>query len=279
MYLLLGGITIAEFGFAFLSGRKQAAISLLFLWLIPFHYFRRRLSFRTVLTLGLIAILIVFPLFTLYRLAYWTGIETGTFSSSFSFSRDVPLILSGFRTMLRTYTLRSYVDLAADAFLNRFAGVDSFALVVRDTPPVWDYQYGRTLSYLFISIIPRAVWPGKPVLSIGRWFALSYYGFPPTNLSSVAITQIGDLYLNFGWAGVFLGMLLLGMFNRVCYGYLIRSTKPSPVQVFFYSLVFLQLITIEMNIATSFAPLFKLLLAMLMVHLLVHKKKRKGSVR
>ena len=73
---------------------------------------------------------------------------------------------------------------------------------------------GETLEYLAYAFIPRAIWPEKPAIAKGAWFALR---IGQANLSrdgrisnSVNMTIPGELYLNFGWSGVFLGCWLFG---------------------------------------------------------------------
>ena len=76
------------------------------------------------------------------------------------------------------------------------------------------FMDGQTLDYLGFAFIPRFLWPEKPVIAKGAWFALQIgqaYIRPngePSN--SVAMTIPGELYLNFGWLGVLTGCLLYG---------------------------------------------------------------------
>ena len=81
---------------------------------------------------------------------------------------------------------------------------------------VVDRQHGATLWPGFLWFIPRAIWPAKPVLSIGGWYAVTVLGWPPFG-GEAAVTLPGDLYLNFGIAGVFGGMLAYGLVLRLLY--------------------------------------------------------------
>jgi len=73
-----------------------------------------------------------------------------------------------------------------------------------------DYQYGRTiLMPLALRAIPRGIYPAKPQNSSGYVATVLHpeafeagFGIPPT--------YMGDLYLNFGIAGVLVGTLLIG---------------------------------------------------------------------
>jgi hypothetical protein len=59
-------------------------------------------------------------------------------------------------------------------------------------------------------IIPRALWPDKPVLSRGNWFNIVYMNQPSFTTSSAAITVFGEGYLFSGWLGTVISSLILG---------------------------------------------------------------------
>jgi hypothetical protein len=76
------------------------------------------------------------------------------------------------------------------------------------------FRNGKTLDYLGYAFIPRFLWPEKPAIAKGAWFALEIgqaYQRPDGRITnSVAMTIPGELYLNFGWPGVVLGCLIFG---------------------------------------------------------------------
>ena len=76
------------------------------------------------------------------------------------------------------------------------------------------FRAGQTLDYLGYAFIPRFLWPEKPIIAKGAWFALeigqAYTRPDGTITNAVAMTIPGELYLNFGWLGVFLGCLTYG---------------------------------------------------------------------
>ena len=77
------------------------------------------------------------------------------------------------------------------------------------------YRNGQTLDYLGYAFIPRFLWPEKPVIAKGAWFALeigqAYTRDDGSISNAVAMTIPGELYLNFGWSGVVIGCLAYGM--------------------------------------------------------------------
>ena len=76
----------------------------------------------------------------------------------------------------------------------------------------WGFQYGRGLQYVPMTFIPRALWRDKPILDPGREFTtvLGWAKDPSLASTSTGQTSAGELYWNFGWPGVLLGMYLCG---------------------------------------------------------------------
>ena len=75
--------------------------------------------------------------------------------------------------------------------------------------------YGGRASYpLLAAFIPRLIWPDKPSIQLGVWFALEI-GAATIGESGVANNSInmsvpGQLYLDFGWIGLVLGCIFFG---------------------------------------------------------------------
>lgn len=77
------------------------------------------------------------------------------------------------------------------------------------------FYQGSTLAYLSYALIPRFLWPEKPIIQQGAWFA-QRIGQAIQNEhgkynNSVNMTVYGEFYLNFGYLGVILGGFLFGI--------------------------------------------------------------------
>jgi hypothetical protein len=76
------------------------------------------------------------------------------------------------------------------------------------------FLQGETLDYLAYAFVPRFLWPDKPLIAKGSWFAVRIgqaYIRPDGRASNaVNMTIAGELYLNYGWLGVIVGCLLVG---------------------------------------------------------------------
>lgn len=83
------------------------------------------------------------------------------------------------------------------------------------------YYRGTTLAPLLIAFIPRFVWPEKPVIALGVWFALQIGAATETDdwyNNSINMTIPGQLFLDFGWIGLAIGAMITGIFLKLLWG-------------------------------------------------------------
>jgi hypothetical protein len=92
------------------------------------------------------------------------------------------------------------------------------------------YQGGWTIGYIFLSYVPRIVWADKPDMTTGLWVTANF-GSGPGIASHTAPSWMGELYFNFGWAGIVIGMIIMGIFMRAQHEFLFRAGAPTPVQI------------------------------------------------
>jgi hypothetical protein len=79
------------------------------------------------------------------------------------------------------------------------------------TPSVIPFQGADKLLAIPTYLVPRALWPDKPIITTGRWLSSTYFGYDSTTVNSAAATLYGDLYIISGWWAAILGSVLLGM--------------------------------------------------------------------
>lgn len=72
--------------------------------------------------------------------------------------------------------------------------------------------HGAGLDYVPMAFIPRLLWRDKPIVARGRYFtvALGMASAESSASTSTGQTAAGELFWNFGWPGVIIGMYLLG---------------------------------------------------------------------
>ena len=184
---LFGKITISVLEIIYLLTRNgRWLILVIALAPVVYYYTKRKKSPRIVFVVaGGIILLMVFA----WMQANRYGIITGSGYSGWGaqgFSLQV--LLSPFESDFNTYRL--------------------FYSMVMRYPALYPYMWGTTFLYIFILFIPRALWaskPNNPVLDI-----IEHSLNSNARQAGTAISNIGELYANFGVIGCVLGMYIVG---------------------------------------------------------------------
>ncbi len=192
---------VAEVALGLFLAQKTEAVLPLGYVALAYIVVRRRLPIRGIV-LGIIFTLFFIVPANQFQRNLLRGQQQATAASAFgaSVSRLPPL------------NPFSAVTKAVNYVATRFRSIDSVALIHSRTPSLFPYADGKLYAELpAIILIPRAVWPGKPSLNSALDFSRTYYELPPSVQSENQITQIGDLYRNFGYIGVVLGLFAWGL--------------------------------------------------------------------
>ncbi len=76
------------------------------------------------------------------------------------------------------------------------------------------FYRGESLDYMRYAFIPRIIWPDKPIIQQGGWFAkeikMGREVGGGRHSNAINMTIPGELYLNFGWPGVVAGCIGVG---------------------------------------------------------------------
>jgi hypothetical protein len=73
-----------------------------------------------------------------------------------------------------------------------------------------DFATGETLWQAATALVPRTIWPSKPVIAGSGDLVSRYTGFSFDEDTSVGVGQVMEFYINFGTIGVVLGFLGFG---------------------------------------------------------------------
>jgi hypothetical protein len=240
-------------------GGKSAILMALYSMVAAFHYVRRRVRLRTLSIGAVVAVLVVFPTVNAYRATIYSklGGSPTSVSEFIATLNYIPQAFSGRGPA-------EYLGLATEGIMGRSTGIDSLSLIMKYGD---DGQLGDPGSYLKVplySLIPRVIWPDKPLprqsMMFGRMFVVPS-AESSKNFASFGIFHIGDLYASFGPLGVLFGMCLLGCLYRLIYEWLAPTTNPDLGMRFIYILLLWTLTNgFESDIPTVFADCFKFLL-------------------
>lgn len=95
--------------------------------------------------------------------------------------------------------------------VDRINHIGTFSHVLKETPSRVPYWNGETYEYLFVSWIPRALWPGKPIAPTGNDFGHRYGLVPLDDFDTTYnLPWLIEFYVNFGVTGALVGMSLVG---------------------------------------------------------------------
>jgi hypothetical protein len=212
--------------------RSRAALLLMALVIPPTMFFNFFTSSKMLFVMPLVMIAIVHVIVTRRLRIWWIAgfiVSMALFYPASQFYRDL-LYNSGEHTQfLRMITrpqqvfalvgkfvtsipLADYFWTGIDATFRRLDGISILTVIVRDTPGRVPYQGGWSLAQIPMAYIPRVLWPGKPVLGTGEFITNNYcYAGIET---STGATWLGNLYMEFGWLGILVGMTIVGIFLR-----------------------------------------------------------------
>lgn len=143
----------------------------------------------------------------------------------------------------RTVTAVSTNPLAIMVGTTNFAGVDKTAQIIDGIPDKLPYQFGESLVYWLTSPIPRTWWPDKPAISYGLIIGEKIYGKRDFDDPGGGIPPgyVAEMYLNFGYAGIVLGMFLMGLIFKLFYDAYAKNRKASTYAMLVFVIVFVPL--------------------------------------
>jgi hypothetical protein len=78
-----------------------------------------------------------------------------------------------------------------------------------------DQANGETIRNAALSLVPRALWPDKPVAAGSGDLVSTYTGLIFSEGTSVGIGHVLEWYVNFGRIGVIVGIFLIGLFLAI----------------------------------------------------------------
>ncbi len=78
-----------------------------------------------------------------------------------------------------------------------------------------NFAHGDTLWDALLALIPRAIWPEKPIRAGSGNLVTRFTGIDFSEGTSVGVGQVLEFYANFGTTGVFIGFLIMGVIVTV----------------------------------------------------------------
>lgn len=197
-----------ELGFALFSGVKGNVLFVLVLVMLPFLASGRHFP-KWALLIGVGTLMVIIPVNQSYRSAVR---PTGSTGAGVSAGQALGALPSALSKVYEHQSPATLIGNSATYLTGRLREIDNLAVIVGDTPSQVAYLgNGLAVRDFATQLIPRAVWPNKPVEAIGYQFSQQYFGTSATTYTSAALTIPGSLYRYGGLTTVLVGMLILGM--------------------------------------------------------------------
>jgi hypothetical protein len=177
--------------------------------IIPRTVIRRRLPAGAVAAALLFFLLIVIP----FNQSYRTSARGAVTLSTSQAIAAAPAIAGH---VLASDLSPSVLQQSASYLAERIRTIDSPAIILQRTPAQIPYSSPADLLISpVVNLIPRILWPGKPILAPGYQMSQEYYQLPAQVYTSSDVTPEGDLYRHGGWLTLIVGMFLGGCGIRI----------------------------------------------------------------
>ena len=183
------------------------------------------------------------------------------------FSASIRYLRRGW-TIERTF---SEVNITRIPTLNYMDQFDNLLLLLEYSPEEIGFYFGSYYIRSLLNFIPRAFWDSKPPLSMAAELRETVF---PDRTGGLPPGTIGELYVNFGYPTIIVGGLILGMFYRISYN-MLRKSSSSPLFLYIYSYILVTFVPGSLFSNNSLFNVFSYLLLLspiLILHLL-HKTK------
>lgn len=199
---------LAQTGAALLAGGKEGLIVIVLAVLLGRAASIGRVKLVRGAAVLVIIVAVVVPAVTAYRAAVTAG---GGRLSPGQVLGNITGIFNQAQTQAQLAKQSGSSPL--NSFFWRESRISDVAIIVQRTPDQIPFQSGSAIVEApILGVVPRIIWPTKPILTEGLQFSHLYYDIPAQVETSSAITPYGDLYIHGGYVTLVLGCLVLGFF-------------------------------------------------------------------
>lgn len=210
---LFWGLTAASSLVALMSGSLAPMVQPLLVYLLGWLLIRRRLRVWPIV-LGMLAVLLFQPVKGEFRAKVW--------------DREVRLSLVERAQLFLDLSARHWLggetaptvdrERSLKVAAARTASALQLSHIIEMTPAAIPHQGGNTYRYFRYTLLPRVFFPDKPSAQYADVWAAVMYGYTtPTGTAHVMVglPQLAESYINFGFAGGLVVVLLVGLLLRI----------------------------------------------------------------
>lgn len=255
---------VADFIMGFVGDSKELAVRDILLYLVSLALLRERVPIFQVIVFVLIAGM-SFSFFSAYRLAVHSKHES-RLEALDNIDKHVGAI---------TGSDSSIGDRFSDGleyFADRITLKSSVEQIISRTGKDVGFQNGRTIEPLLYIFIPRFIWPDKPNSSMAGQVFNQEFKISASKNTYISTSQVGELYWNFGWTGLVIGMMTIGaVMAAVASSIRLDKNATLPRFLFILMTVYLLSLRFETAIAEVYAVWGRAVLLLLLLNALIPK--------
>lgn len=261
---------VADFGLGFVGDSKEIAVRAPLLYLFSLALLRNRIPVVTTIVF-VVATGIAFSLFAAYR------DELGSRHQSRQEGfKEIGSKLDKISGHDLPYAKRLSEGL--DYFASRITLKQNMEMIVARTGRDVAFQNGATISPLLYAFVPRIILPNKPDNSVSGRIFNKEFNISPDPDTYISTGHVGELYWNYGWPGLTIGMLIIGGFMAIL-GTLLRLDKNPTLPKFLVLLMTIYMLSLrfETGIAMTYTVWARTLALLLIIHALTPKIKPRAQ--
>jgi hypothetical protein len=196
------------------SGNKTTFVVTILAVVVPRARTRRRLPAGIIIGAIAFFMLVITPFNLAYRATARSATAGGTVTLSTTQAIATAPTTAG--QVLTSDLSLSGLGQSASVLAQRIRSIDSPAIIMQRTPAEIPYSNPADLiTAPVVDLIPRIVWPGKPILATGYQMSQEYFQLPPQIYTASTISPEGDLYRHGGWIPLIIGSFLGGCGIRI----------------------------------------------------------------
>ncbi len=257
---------LADFGLGFAGDSKEIAFRGPLLYLFSMVMLKEKLPLYQGVAFVLIAGF-AFSIFSAYRISVHSKHESrsdafknisstlGTISEKGGTVGD--RLTSGLDYLTQRITLKQNVELIV-------------ARTGKDVP----FQNGHTIAPLLYAFIPRFILPDKADSGMAGQLFNREFKLSPDPDTYISVSQLGELYWNFGWPGVITGMILIGaVMSLIAATLRLDLLQTLPRFLMLLTTVYLLALRFESALALNYTVWARAAVLLLIVSALIPKKR------
>ncbi len=232
---------LVSVGLGVISGMKSGSLGPLLCVMLIYGITQKRMP-RSVLLLPVLLIVIIYPFTTAYR----DNLNSGYRDQANTLGGMEAVLVKSFQDAFLTYGSKTVE--AGESNSDIASSRLSYLGALRDIIEVPDPTMLNGDEKLWLApvypLVPRFLWKNKPVLNKGQRLTAA---LGRGNISSSALTGIGDLYSMYGTFGVAIGMFVWGVLLQLYMNWMGQGNT-SELKLFVYISMLAQFVNLENDV-------------------------------